>query len=51
MGIIPNNTGGRDVEKVAQVFVRNGLMPLQEKIREVNTWMKKEVVILVYYNF
>lgn len=39
MGVIPNNTGGfGDVVKAAQVFVRNELTPLQERINEVNDW-------------
>lgn len=40
MGIIPDNAGGfGDVEKAAQVFVRNELTPLQERIKEVNEWL------------
>lgn len=39
MGIIPDNAGGfGDVEKAAQVFVRNELTPLQERIKELNSW-------------
>lgn len=45
MGIIPNNTGGfGDVKKAAQVFVRNELTPLQERMKEVNDWIGEEVV-------
>ncbi|EKF65172.1 phage portal protein, PBSX family [Serratia plymuthica A30] len=45
MGIIPNNTGGfGDVEKASQVFVRNELIPLQERIKGVNEWIENEVI-------
>ncbi|EKF62432.1 hypothetical protein D3C81_76560 [compost metagenome] len=45
MGIIPNNTGGfGDVKKAAQVFVRNELTPLQERMKEVNEWIREEVI-------
>ena len=45
MGVIPNNTGGfGDVVKAAQVFVRNELTPLQERIKEVNKWVGAEVI-------
>jgi len=45
MGIIPNNTGGfGDVKKAAQVFVRNELTPLQERMKEVNEWIGQEVI-------
>ncbi|MCG8708849.1 phage portal protein [Brenneria sp. 4F2] len=45
MGIIPNNSGGfGDVEKASQVFVRNELTPLQERMKEVNDWLGMEVV-------
>lgn len=37
MGIIPNNTGGFGyVEKTSRVFVRNELMPLQDRLQELN---------------
>lgn len=45
MGIIPNNTGGfGDVEKASQVFVRNELRPLQERMKELNKWASHEIV-------
>ncbi|MDA5488507.1 phage portal protein [Yersinia kristensenii] len=45
MGIIPNNTGGfGDVAKASQVFVRNELTPLQERLKEVNDWIGEEVI-------
>lgn len=45
MGIIPSNTGGfGDVKKAAQVFVRNELIPLQERMKEVNDWLGEEVI-------
>lgn len=37
MGIMPNNTGGfGDVVKAVKVFVRNELLPLQERMMEIN---------------
>ncbi|MBA0216768.1 phage portal protein [Pectobacterium brasiliense] len=45
MGIIPNNTGGfGDVEKASQVFVRNELTPLQERMKEINDYVGIEVI-------
>lgn len=45
MGVLPNNNGGfGDVVKASQVFVRNELLPLQERIKEVNEWVGEEVV-------
>jgi len=50
MGIIPNNTGGfGDVEKAAKVFVRNELVPLQERMKELNEWVGKDVVRFIDY--
>ena len=51
MGVMPNNAGGfGDVVKAAQVFVRNELSPLQERIQEVNDWLGIEVVKFKPYN-
>ncbi|MDC9607361.1 hypothetical protein [Xenorhabdus griffiniae] len=45
MGIIPQNTGGfGDVEKAAKVFVRNELLPLQSKMKQLNDWLGEEVI-------
>jgi len=45
LGIVPNNTGGfGDVSKAANVFVKNELEPLQNRLREVNEWIGAEVV-------
>ncbi len=45
MGILPQNTGGfGDVEKAAKVFVRNELMPLQAKMKQLNDWCGQEVI-------
>lgn len=50
MGIIPNNTGGfGDVEKASRVFVRNELIPLQERIKELNEWLGDEVIRFAKY--
>ncbi|WP_110431169.1 phage portal protein, partial [Haemophilus influenzae] len=37
MGIVPNNTGGfGDVEKAMRVFFINEIIPLQERLKEIN---------------
>ncbi|HEJ7177338.1 TPA: phage portal protein [Serratia marcescens] len=52
MGIIPNNTGGfGDVEKASQVFVRNELIHLQARMKEVNLFLKNEVIKFKNYTF
>lgn len=33
-----------DIEKVARVFVRNELSPLQERFKEINEWLGMEVI-------
>lgn len=51
MGIIPDNAGGfGDVVKAAQVFVRNELTPLQERMKEINEWMGEEVIAFRGYS-
>ena len=50
MGIMPNNVGGfGDVEKASRVFVRNELIPLQERIKELNDWLAVEVIRFMKY--
>lgn len=50
MGIIPNNTGGfGDVEKASQVFVRNELSPLQERMKEINYWIGEKLIKFTKY--
>ncbi|MFK3810850.1 Presumed portal vertex protein, partial [Escherichia coli] len=45
MGIMPNNVGGfGDVEKAANVFVRNELSPLQKRLTELNNWADIEII-------
>lgn len=45
MGIIPDNAGGfGDLVKATQVFVRNELTPLQERMKEINNWVEADVV-------
>ncbi|BEB18822.1 hypothetical protein VEE42_00040 [Escherichia coli] len=45
MGGKPENVGSLgDIEKVAKVFVRNELIPLQDRIREINGWLGQEVI-------
>lgn len=50
MGIIPEGNGGfGNVVKAAQVFVRNELIPLQERLKEINTWIGNEVIVFQKY--
>ena len=45
MGGKPENIASLgDVEKVAKVFVRNELSPLQERFKEINDWLGMEVI-------
>lgn len=45
----PDNAGGfGDVEKAAQVFVRNELTPLQEKVRELNVWSRQTIINVLF---
>ncbi|WP_416261809.1 phage portal protein [Gibbsiella quercinecans] len=51
MGILPNNTGGfGDVEKAARVFAINELIPLQERLSEINDWIGEDVVSFKPYD-
>ena len=51
MGMMPNNTGGfGDVVKAAEVFVRNELTPLQERLKAINLWLNDDVVSFKVYN-
>ena len=50
MGIIPNNVGGfGDVEKAAQVFYVNEIMPLQARLQEINDWLGVDVITFTEY--
>lgn len=45
MGIIPHNTGGfGDAEKAARVFAVNEIVPLQDRLLEINDWLGVEVI-------
>ncbi len=45
MGGKPENVGSvGDVEKVAKVFVRNELTPLQARFMELNEWAGEEII-------
>ncbi|MCK3655794.1 phage portal protein [Pasteurellaceae bacterium Macca] len=45
MGIIPNNTGGfGDIEKAAQIFFINEILPLQARLAEINKWVGRQVI-------
>ncbi|EOG5413256.1 phage portal protein [Cronobacter sakazakii] len=51
MGIIPQNNGGfGDIEKASKVFVRNELIPLQERMKEINEWIGDEVIKFKAYS-
>lgn len=50
MGMLPDNTGGfGDTVKAAQVFVRNELTPLQERLKEINNWLGEAVINIKEY--
>ena len=50
MGIVPNNTGGfGDVEKATRVFFINEIIPLQERLKEINSWVGEEVITFSEY--
>ncbi len=45
MGIMPENTGGfGDAGKAARVFARNEIVPLQNRMMEINEWLGEEVI-------
>jgi PBSX family phage portal protein len=51
MGGKPENVGSLgDVEKVAKVFVRNELSPLQSRFMELNEWAGEEVIRFKKYS-
>jgi len=52
MGIIPDNSGGfGDAVKASQVFVRNELTPLQERMKEINNWIGEQIISFKEYTF
>ncbi len=52
MGVIPDNAGGfGDAVKASQVFVRNELMPLQERMKEINNFIGVEIIKFERYSF
>lgn len=45
LGIVPKNTGSfGDVQKAADVFMRNEIEPLQRRFEELNDWIGERVV-------
>ncbi|MGM1233666.1 phage portal protein, partial [Escherichia coli] len=51
MGIMPNNVGGfGDVEKASKVFVRNELISMQKRIKEINVWLGTDIIAFTEYN-
>jgi len=50
MGIMPSNVGGfGDVEKAANVFVRNELIPLQKSFESLNIWSGEKIITFNEY--
>ncbi len=50
MEIMPSNVGGvGHVEKAAQAFVRNELLPLQKKLQKFNYWIRDHVITFNNY--
>jgi len=50
MGIMSSNVEGfSDVQKAANVFVRNELIPLQKRIEELNNWLDSDVISFQEY--
>lgn len=51
MGIMPSNVGGfGDVEKASLVFVRNELIPLQKRFKELNDWLGVNAIEFIDYD-
>jgi hypothetical protein len=51
MGAKPETAGSiGDVEKVAKVFVRNELKPLQARFLELNEWAGEEIIRFEKYS-
>lgn len=51
MGGKPENVGSLgDIEKVAKVFVRNELIPMQDRIKEVNLWLGEDIITFKKYS-
>lgn len=51
MGIMPSNVGGfGDVEKASKVFVRNEVIPLQQRICEINRWLNDDIINFKEYS-
>lgn len=45
LGIVPTNTAGfGDAAKAAEVFARNELVPLQERMKQLNDWIGDQVI-------
>ncbi len=52
IGTILDTTGGfGDAVKASQVFVRNELTPLQERLKEINSWLGIIVINFKEYSF
>lgn len=50
MGGKPENVGSLgDIEKVAKVFVHNELLPLKNRLKEINNWLNEKVVTFNQY--
>ncbi len=52
MGIVPSNTGGfGSIEAAEKVFSRNEIRPLQERFKELNSWIGQEVIQFKPFDF
>jgi len=51
MCIVPENAGGfGNVKEASEVFVRNELIPLQERMKEINEWLGQDVITFEKYS-
>lgn len=52
MGIVPSNTGGfGSIRDAQEVFNRNEIRPIQERMKEMNEWIGEEVVSFAPFDF
>lgn len=52
MGIVPSNTGGFGSAADAQtIFEKNEIRPIQERMKEINTWLGQEVIKFKPFDF
>lgn len=52
MGIVPSNTGGfGSIRDAQEIFNRNEIRPIQERMKELNEWVGEEVVRFRPFDF